>query len=168
MTKQIEVQIPAGFHPVSFEPTGRADKRYDVVYAPHDKQTHFEIGTARFSPTSNPLYRWKTVDGDNVGDSGRAVLAWREQSDDMKIVRIERPAPVAVAATDKVGYDRAIALLGARNLELSLDGAQDDRPQGWGLVAELFGVPSDQVKRDYQKVAEELNQARLLKMRRHG
>jgi hypothetical protein len=153
----IRFEIPAGFTSADQGPANATcSDRFEVLYKPYGTQTHFESGVAKYDrECRNPAYRWKTTDNDNVGDSGRTVVAWRRQKDEMKIVRLA-PAP-AIAEDDGLdGYDQAIRLLAAEHLKLDLDGAQDSRPSGVGLTAALFRVDASKVVDDYKRVAKEL------------
>lgn len=152
MTKKI-IQIPEGFTSAAIEPTGGDWTRFTVLYAPHDRDTRFEMGTARYSSTSNPKYRWKTVDGDNVGDSGRAVFAWRRDVSP-EVVRIAAPEPVRVQPSDQAHYDQAVAILADHHRQLVEEGRGDEKPEGFAMIVRLMGVPAEQVERDYLAEAD--------------
>jgi len=157
----VRIQIPAGFTAATDAPASAtwAD-RFEVLYVPHDKQTHFESGVAKYDrERQNPAYRWKTTDGDNVGDSGRTVFAWRRQQDEMKIVRLAPEPAIAFEPVEDDRYEQAVMLLAREHLELDLDGAQDARPSGVGLTAALFHVPADKVIADYRAAAKTLRAA---------
>jgi hypothetical protein len=154
----VRIQIPAGFTAATEAPAFAtwAD-RFEVLYVPHESASHFESGVAKYDrERKNPAYRWKTLEGDNVGDSGRTVLAWRRQQDEMKIVRLAPEPAVATPELDGNGYEQAIVLLAQEHLTLDLNGSEEARPAGIGLVATLFKVSEEQVVDDYKRVAKEL------------
>lgn len=155
----IRFAIPEGFTSADKGPANASwSDRFEVLFKPYGNQTHFENGVAKYDREArNPAFRWKTTDNDNVGESGRTVVAWRRQQDEMKIVRL--PEPVAVPVERRQDYEQAVKLLATEHLKLDLDGAQDARPSGVALVASLFGVDGDQVVADYKRVAKELHAA---------
>lgn len=157
----IRFEIPAGFTSADQGPkNATCSSRFEVLYKPYGKQTHFESGVAKYDrECRNPAYRWKTTDNDNVGDSGRTVVAWRPQQDEMKIVLLA-PEPAVPARAFDAGeddrYEQAIMLLARDHLKMDLDGEQDSRPSGVGLTAALFHVPVDKVIADYKAAAQTL------------
>ncbi len=159
MTKQI-IQVPAGFLSTDVEPTGTWSDRYTVLYVPHEGETRFEMGTARFNSASKAEYRWKTVDGDNVGDSGRAVFAWRPDTAP-EVVRIAAPEAARVEPRDRAQYDDAIAILADHHMELVEDGEKNCVPEGIQMLSRFLEVPVEQLERDYMEVAR----GRLAKIR---
>jgi hypothetical protein len=157
----VRIQIPTGFTAAADAPSSSkwAD-RFEVLYVPHDRQTHFESGVAKYDrERENPAYRWKTVDGDNVGDSGRTVFAWRRQQDEMEIVRLAPEPTLAVEPAKDDRYQQAVMLLAHDHLKLELAGEHDTRPSGVGLTAALFHLPIEEVVADYRAAAKTLRAA---------
>jgi hypothetical protein len=156
---EVRIQLPLGFTPVTTAPTGSYNNVYEVLYAPSEKQTHFENGVAKYDAERREGARWRTTDGDALSDYGVTVLAWRKQTDEMKIIRLA-PEPVVGKTEKQADYDRAIALLAKEHYDLGLDGAQDDRPSGVGLAAAIFHVPVQQVVDDYRAATAKMHEQR--------
>lgn len=141
-------RLPDGYTPVANPP--RSMKDVDVIFVPGSRDTHFQTGTSHYDAERREGSRWRMLGGDSVTDYGLQVLAWRDKGDDLKIVAAE-PAP-----EDADGYRRAVDILAKAHMERQLDGERDERPQGVGLVAELFGVDASVVQEDYRARSKQM------------
>lgn len=135
-------RLPDGYTPVANPP--RNHDPVDVIFVPGQSETHFQTGTCNYEAERREGGRWRMLGGNSVTDYGLQVLAWRKKGDELKVVAAE-PAP-----EDADGYRRAVDLLAKAHMERQLDGERDERPQGVGLVAELFGVDANVVQEDYR------------------
>lgn len=148
------VEVPEGFTPVAIEPEGSWQDRYTVLFVPFPGQTVFEMGVARHNDSAHPDYRWKDVDGDNIGECGREVFAWRLEAA-IPIVRTGSVEPETVEPTDRRQYEHTIGLLSDHHMELLRDFPEEDTtPGGIGLCSRMFRVPAAQVQRDYLALTE--------------
>jgi len=141
-------RLPDGFTAATTAPN--TEDNLEVLFVPYLSDTHFHVSTARFEKGRREGVQWRTVGGDSVGDYGYEVLAWRRQREEMKI-QIAEPAPL-----DQDAYRRAIDILAKESNERAMDGERDERPQGVGMVAKLFGVSADTVQDDYRARSKEL------------
>lgn len=137
-----DFQAPKGFTRADSNTPPR-DVRVEVVYLPSKGDSHFELGTAKFSPSPAAADKWVTVEGDNVRDSGRTVFAWRAEQDAMKVQSI------TVDEADLAIYAKAIQGLAKESMDRALGGERDDRPTNVDYVAKLFEVSPEKVTADY-------------------
>lgn len=156
-----DFQTPKGFTRADAGTPPR-DQRVEVVFTPHEGDTHFELGTARFSPSPARADKWVTTGGDDVRDFGRTVFAWRPQQDAMKVQSI------TVAAGDAGLYAKAIRGLAEESMDRALGGEMDDRPKNVAYVAKLFGISEEKVVQDYLKDVKVVTGVRIVTSDRGG
>lgn len=159
LSETVRIQLPMGFTPITSAPTRGYGQVYEVIFAPDEDQTHYEIGVGRYDSDRSEGARWRTVDNDAFADYDRDVIAYRLQLDEMKVIRLpEDPADVS-EPSDRSLYDRAIAILAKEHAAALKRGDEDCRPKGVETVCEMFGVSVGRVVMDYRKANRDEREA---------